>query len=295
MILLALVLLGAGGGVLIAGVSGRRSVSAEPGTVVDLHHRRLADGLLARLGSPALDRAARLARRATPASRAATLRQRLDNAGSLRGVEEHLSVKTITAGAGLLLALLWAFASDPSPARLVFGAAAGACLGFALPDIVLRRRGEERQRAIGLALPDALDLLALTVQAGLGLEQGIAEVTAELDGPLRDELDRMRKEQQLGRSRRDALEALHARNSSQDLRDFVEALLHAERLGASVGDTLKVQARELRRRRRARARELAGKAPVKLLFPLVFGIFPAMFVVILGPGAMRIAQALFTR
>jgi len=295
MILLALVLLGAGGGILLAGLSGRRTVEAAPVTGVDLHHRRLADGILQRLGGPALRRAARMARTATPAHRAATLRQRLDNAGSLRSVEEHLSVKAIAAGGGLLLALAWAIGTDPAPVRLLLAAMAGAGLGFLAPDVLLSRRGEERQRAIGLALPDALDLLALTVQAGLGLEQGIAEVTAELDGPLRDELDRMRKEQQLGRSRRDALEALHTRNASQDLRDFVEALLHAERLGASVGDTLKVQARELRRRRRARAREQAGKAPVKLLFPLVLGIFPAMFVVILGPGAMRIAQALLSR
>jgi tight adherence protein C len=289
---LGVALIGGSVGIL---VTAKRS---EPGagrsaSEADLHQQRLAQSLLTRLGAPLAERFVGIARRLTPKARGNSLRLRLDNAGQTVSVEAFLSLKAVAAAGGLLLATLWALLVDPAPLRLLVAAAFGGALGYFAPDLTVRSRGANRQSEISRALPEALDLLALTVQAGLGLEQGIAEVSGEVSGPLGDELDRMLKEQQLGRSRREALEALHARNRSTDLRLFIEALLHADRLGAPVGETLRVQARELRRRRRAHAREQAGKAPVKLLFPLIFGIFPAMFVVILGPAAIRIAQSLF--
>ena len=116
-------------------------------------------------------------------------------------------------------------------------------------------------------------------------------MAGELAGPLGAELDRFLREQQLGRGRQAALEGLIERNSSEDLRSLALALLQADQLGTPIAVTLQVQAREMRRRRRARARERAGKAPVKLLFPLIFGIFPALFVIIMGPGALAIADA----
>lgn len=247
-----------------------------------------------RLWLPLRDALVKGGRRWLPAGRTHALRSRLDNAGLVTAVETYYAVKLLTVVAGLFLGLAVAVLAGMGW-RLgsVLLVLIGGAVGYFAPEVWVLNLGQRRQQQVDRALPEALDLLALTVQAGLGLEQGIAEVAGEVAGPLGDELDRLLKEQQLGRSRRDALTALADRNRSEDLRRLVGALLHAERLGTPVSSTLQVQARELRRRRRARARERAGKAPVKLLFPLIFGIFPAMFVVILGPGIMQIARALF--
>jgi tight adherence protein C len=247
--------------------------------------------LRARVGAPLLARLATVGRRMTPGDQVARLRASLDNAGVALPVQTLLALRAVAVGAALLAALAWVALGAPGPAPLVLVAAVAA--GWALPRVVLAGRGRARQEAIDGALPETLDLLALTVQAGLGLEQGVAEVAAEADGPLGEELGRFLREQQLGRSRREALTALRERNASDDLAALVGALLHADRLGTPVADTLRVQARELRRRRRAAARERAGKAPVKLLFPLILGIFPAMFVVLVGPGVLSVIDALF--
>lgn len=256
---------------------------------VDLHQARLRQGLAQRLGRPVVARLSALGRRLTPNRHARGVRQRLDSAGLTLPVEAFLAAKAASTGAGLLAGTAWAVIAGPGG---LAAAILPAVAGFLAPDLLVRSRARKRQEAISRALPEGLDLLALTVRAGLGFEQALAEVTREVEGPLAAELDRVLKEQQLGRSRREALEALQHRNDCEDLRALTSALLQAERLGTPVADTLSVQARELRRRRRADARERAGKAPVKLLFPLIFGIFPAMFVVIIGPGALRIMEAL---
>lgn len=269
----------------LSAVVGRND--AAPATF-DLREARLREGLLDRLVRPTIAGLARAGRRITPWARTEALRERLDNAGYAVPVESFLAFKMVAIGAGLLLSLAYVTLGGRGAFAAVLLGAAG---GYVLPELLLYSQGQKRQFAISRELPEALDLLALTVRAGLGFEQGVAAVVEEVSGPLGIELDRVLKEQQLGRSRRDALVALHDRNRSEELRSLVSALLHAERLGTPIADTLYVQARELRRRRRALARERAGKAPVKLLFPLLFGIFPAMFVVIIGPGAIKIIDA----
>lgn len=258
-------------------------------TTFDLREARLRESLTDRLVRPAVVGLARAGRRITPWARTEALRERLDNAGYTVPAESFLALKTVAIGAGLLVALLYAALGGARPLVAVLVGAAG---GYALPELLLHSQGQKRQEEISRTLPEALDLLALTVRAGLGFEQGVAEVTGETTGPLAIELDRMLKEQQLGRSRREALVALHERNRSEELRALVSALLQADNLGTPIADTLSVQARELRRRRRALARERAGKAPVKLLFPLIFGVFPAMFVVLIGPGALQIMETM---
>ena len=255
----------------------------------DLRESLLRHGVLDRLVRPTIASFAAAGRRITPGARTEVLRSRLDNAGSSVTVELFFASKVAFMGAGLLLSLLYAVFGGPKPLIAILVAVAS---GYALPELLLHSQGQKRQEQISRSLPEALDLLALTVRAGLGFEQGVAEVTEELSGPLANELDRMLKEQQLGRSRVDSLVALHDRNRSVELRTLVSALLHSDQLGTPIADTLTVQARELRRRRRAIARERAGKAPVKLLFPLIFGIFPAMFVVIIGPGVLTIMDNL---
>lgn len=258
--------------------------------LVDLHQARLRESLHERIGRPMVERLSGIGRRVSPGVRTETLRTKLDNAGMTVPVETFLAFKAIALGAGTVVGIGWLALGLPGG---ILALLATIVLGYALPELLVYSQGQKRQEAVAKELPEALDLLALTVQAGLGFEQGIAEVTGEVEGPLGEELDRMLKEQQLGRSRRDALVSLQERNRSDDLRTLTSALLHANRLGTPIGDTLKVQARELRRRRQAAAREKAGKAPVKLLVPLIFGIFPAMFVIIMGPAALRIMEALF--
>lgn len=271
------------------GAAALSELAATAGEPVDLHQARLRQGLAGRLARPLVARLSGLGRRLTPRRHLDALRQQLDSAGLTIPVETFLAAKAASTGAGVLAGGAWAVAGGPGG---LLTAVVAAAAGFAAPDVLLRSRARERQQAISRELPEALDLLALTVRAGLGFEQALAHITSEVDGPLATELDRVLKEQQLGRSRRQALEALQRRNDSDELRALTGALLQAERLGTPIGDTLNVQARELRRRRRADARERAGKAPVKLLVPLIFGIFPAMFVVIIGPGALKIIEAL---
>lgn len=250
---------------------------------------RLDTPLRVRLAAPLLARLERLGRRITPAGQVAALRARLDAAGLAVPVQTLLAARAITVGLGLLLGLATMVAGAPA----LLAVPGGVAVGWVLPGALVSSRARARQGAIDSALPEALDLLALIVQAGLGLEQALDEVADEVDGPLGEELERLLREQQLGRSRQEALEAMCARNSSDDLRSLLVALLQADRLGTPIADTLRVQARELRRRRRGVARERAGKAPVKLLFPLILGVFPAMFVVVVGPGILSIADALF--
>lgn len=261
-----------------------------PADTVDLRQAHLRQDLVTRLLRPLLGVLGQAGRRITPAARTDALRGRLDNAGLTVPVETFLATKVAAVGLGVLAGLAWMLAGAPGGAWAIL---AGAVAGYGIPELLVMSRGSKRQEEMSRTLPEALDLLALTVQAGLGFEQGVAEVASETGGPLGSELDRMLKEQQLGRSRRESLETLSQRNRSEDLRALIGALLHADRLGTPIADTLKIQARELRRRRRASARERAGKAPVKLLFPLLFGIFPAMFVIIIGPGILSIMEALF--
>ena len=163
--------------------------------------------------------------------------------------------------------------------------------GFMAPDIVLGQRADQRQNALRRTLPEALDLMAITVQAGVGLEQAVAVVTERLKGPLGEEFNRFLNEVQLGFSRREALQNLRERNDCPELSTFILSMLQADALGIAVGEVLKTQATEIRAKRRQRARERAAKAPVRLLFPLIFGILPALFVVILGPAGLTISKA----
>ncbi|HWL35818.1 MAG TPA: type II secretion system F family protein, partial [Frankiaceae bacterium] len=165
----------------------------------------------------------------------------------------------------------------------------GVLLGFTTPDILLSMRADKRQGDIRRALPEALDLMAISVQAGVGLEQAVAIVTERLPGPLGEELSRFLHEIQLGFSRREALVSLRERTACPELATFILALLQADGLGIAIGEVLKTQAAEIRAKRRQLARERAAKAPVRLLFPLIFGILPALFVVILGPAGIQIA------
>jgi len=168
----------------------------------------------------------------------------------------------------------------------------GAAAGYTLPQFTLSRRIRQRQEQILATMPYALDLLTITVEAGLGFDAAIAYSMRKMKGPLMEEFAKALNEIRLGKPRLEALEDLGSRTGVEDLRIFITAVVHASRLGSSITNTLRVQADALRTRRRQRAQELALKAPVKMTFPLVLLIFPALFAVVLGPGLMSIFKIL---
>lgn len=170
---------------------------------------------------------------------------------------------------------------------LTFFIVFGGFLGFRLPDIWLAMQTRKRQFSIQMQLPDLIDLVAVSVEAGLGLYAAIQRVAMRFPGPLSDEFLRTTSEIRLGRTRVDAMRDMARRIDLTDLTVFITSLVQAEMLGLSVANVLRVQSERLRERRRQRAREQAQKAPLKMMLPLVFFIFPALFVVILGPALIR--------
>ncbi|MGH2725088.1 MAG: type II secretion system F family protein [Actinomycetota bacterium] len=226
-----------------------------------------------------------IGRRLTPSGYTSALRSRLARAHSRRSPEQVLAAKGLGAVVGVGVGIV---AATGAPVTgMLLGAVVGMA-GFFLPDLRLRRRIDSRSTAIRRALPDALDLMAISVEAGVGLEGAMARAAEDIGGPLGEEFRWVLHDVQLGASRRDAFQALRERVEVSELSGFVLALLQADALGVAVGNVLKTQADEMRRKRRQRAREQAAKTPVKILFPLIFGIFPALLIVILGPAMIRI-------
>ncbi len=172
---------------------------------------------------------------------------------------------------------------------------AAGIVGFLLPDFALRRRIRKRQEEITDALPDGLDLLVVCVEAGLGLNAAFVKITEEfrLSSPaLSEEFDIVNREMVAGKPRQEALRALSERTGVEDVKSLVAMLVQTEKLGTSLAQSLRVHSDSLRMRRRQKAEEAAAKTTIKLVFPLVFLLFPALFIVILGPGAIQIVKIL---
>ena len=165
----------------------------------------------------------------------------------------------------------------------------GALFGYTIPEFWLGGRVKKRQHAILLLIPDALDLLTISVRAGLGFDAALGKVVEKLPGPLSDEFRRALAEVRVGKQRREALRDIVARTEVPPLTNFIGAIIQAEQLGVSISKVLQVQSEQLRIERRQRAEEQAAKAPIKMLFPLVGCIFPSLFIVILGPALILIA------
>jgi len=234
-----------------------------------------------------------LAVRLSPTGIPDKLQHRLDLAGnpSAWSPDRILAAKGVglfaLGGLGALYGLV------PGPGWVVVGGAAGAALGFFLPDLLLYNAGSKRQDKIRKGLPDALDMLTVCVEAGLGFDASVAQVARNTKGPVAAEFARVLQEMQIGKSRTHALRAMSDRTTVSELKAFVSALVQASELGIATAKVLREQAKELRIRRRQRAEEQAQKVPVKILFPLVFCIFPVLFAVVLGPAVVSISQALF--
>lgn len=295
MVLMASLLLGAGfGGIVWALLATRETVTtATPVAAADPESGSTTPGLAYRALEPALRALAAAARRLSPLGRVDLIRRRIVYAGRERttSVERMLAFKALAGIAGFFFgATVQPLGLASLPAGLIF-----AALAAFVPDFYLESKARARQEHIARDLPEALDLLAITVEAGLGLEQAMETVTANLTGPLADELNRLLREIELGVSRREALGNLRDRTDVPELSSFIVALIQADQVGAPIAEVLRVQSAQVRLKRRQRAREKAAQVPVKILFPLIFFVFPTLFVVTVGPGAIRILETIINR
>ena len=230
--------------------------------------------------------------RLSPDGIAASLQRRLDVAGNPRGwtADRILAVK----GLGLIvLALTGALYGLNNAGVFIVGTALGGAIGFFLPDLLLYNAGQKRQQRIPIALPDALDMLTICVEAGLGFDAALAQVARHTKGPVAAEFARALQEMQIGKSRSEALRGMSERTTVPELRAFVSALIQSGELGIPIARVLREQSKEMRLRRRQRAEEKAQKIPVKITIPLILCLFPALLVIIMGPAVIEIAHALF--
>jgi tight adherence protein C len=222
------------------------------------------------------------------------IQHRLEIAGRPYGwtVVDFMGLRVLSAGTLALLYLMLTFLGDLSgPIRLLLAVAMGF-IGFYVPNFWLSRRAGQRKSAIRRALPDGLDMLNVCVGAGLGFDAALSRVSERWRNPLGDELNRVFVEIRLGRPRHQALQDLAYRTGVVEVENFVATIIQSDQLGVSIAKVLQTQAEQMRILRRQRAEEEARQATIKLLFPLVFLIFPAMLAVLLGPAIPQLMEAL---
>ncbi|TML53721.1 MAG: type II secretion system F family protein [Actinobacteria bacterium] len=202
---------------------------------------------------------------------------------------DFLAFKSGLAIGGAVLGVVFGGAvTGPGGALLFPFMLAG--VGFIVPDLALSAKARARRDQIRAELPDALDLMAVSVEAGMGFDGALSKLTEHMSGPLTDEFALTLSEIRIGESRQDALKKLSDRTDTPELSAFVRSIIQADQLGISLGRILRVQATDSRLKRQAAAEEKAMKAPIKMLFPTVFFIFPAMFLVILGPAFLNLSK-----
>jgi tight adherence protein C len=260
--------------------------------LVDERQAMLETSALQRAIVPAIKSLAVRGRRLTPAGWFESLEHQLQLVGSPRSwpIERVLALKLILGIAGAIYAI--SLLANEFTSLNVVVAILTSIGGFFVPDLIIWGRAQERQQAIQLALPDTLDQMTISVEAGLGFDAALMRSADAGDGPLPDELHRTLGELKLGASRRQAFQNLAGRTNVPELKHFVFAVLQADEYGLPIAQVLRVQAAELRVKRRQRAEERALKMPVKIVFPLVTCIFPSLFIVLLGPAAIQISRAL---
>jgi tight adherence protein C len=236
---------------------------------------------------PAIERLGNLLSRSTPQK----ARQDLDNRLELAGRPGNLTpadfgairivAAAIAAAIGLLLGLLMG-----SPLNAVIGLAVGAIVGYYAPVLWLKQKVDARRAAIQKGLPDAMDLLVIAVDAGLGFDAALARVTDKYKNALSDMFAKVLREVSLGRPRLEALDEMGRSSGVDDLHNFIQAIIQSEQFGTGIGKILRIQADDMRRRRRQRAQEKAAQATLKMLLPMVGCIFPVLWIVLLGPAAL---------
>lgn len=260
---------------------------------VSIRQQELSFPLFQRFIKPMLAGVAKVLVRRLPANGTETLEKRLLEAGRPWSLSprEFLAIKYVLAGLGALGFMeLWKLAGQTLVQSTVM-AFLGGVAGWLLPDLVVSSKIRQRKEQVEKSLPDVLDLITVCVEAGLGFDAALVKVVEKSRGVLADELFQVLQEIRMGKPRREALREMADRVGVDDLSSFVGSVIMAEQLGISIGNVLRSQSKEARQKRRQRVEEAAMKAPVKMLIPMVVFIFPAVFIVLLGPAAIQIMRA----
>ena len=272
----------------------RASLRQLEGYEVDnVRDQELLKPMRERTVQPLMERLVELGKRFTPDGYTEKVRGRLQASGnsSHDAVDRFIAIKVIGFGlAPVMVILVLGVLKMSGMMGLLTAGLLAAVLIFG-PDAILSRRVEERQHEIRNKLPDVLDLLVISVEAGLGFEQALDRTVSSVPGPLTQEFARMLGEVRAGASRAQAMRAMEKRTDVPELRSFVLAVLQADTFGVSIGRVLRAQADEMRIKRRQAAQEKAQKAPVKMMIPMVFCVFPALFVVVIGPAIINITNS----
>ncbi len=255
--------------------------------------RELEPSFNERVLGPAVDRFLNFGKKLTPTDHAIRVRHRLEVAGNPPGwtIDRVTSLKFVGFAIGLALSLLFAVLLGFGLAPMLVICVAAAVVGYMSPNLYLYQLGYDRTDKMRRALPDALDLLTISVESGLGFDAALAQVARNTEGPLADEFARVLQEMQIGLGRAAAMRALGDRTHVPELRGFVSSMVQADALGIPIAQVLRVQSREIRTKRRQRAEEQAQKVAVKILIPLIFCILPCLFIAVLGPAGIGIMQA----
>lgn len=263
--------------------------------VISLEELELSQPFSQRIVVPMVDAAAQFITRFTPQQTLEQTRHKLELAGRPNNWSpaEFWGIRVVaTVVLGAVIFLLMTVAQQPFGKRLMLGGGA-ALVGFVYPQIWINSKVRTRQNAIMRALPDALDLLTICVEAGLGFDSAMGKVNEKWDDPLAQEFGRVIRDIQLGVARKDALRDMDTRMEVTDVTSFVAAIVQTEQLGVSIAKVLRIQSDQMRMRRRQRAEERAQQAPIKMLFPMVFLIFPSIYIVLLGPAVLTVMESGF--
>lgn len=246
-----------------------------------------------RIVIPILNAVSIFIRRVSPKGFTENISKRLVLAGNPRGMDadRFFSFKLLFTFLTLIIVFIFLSIPGPSIGRVLLVGGLAVLLAFFIPDLWLSNRIEKRQKKIRLALPDTLDLLSVSVDAGLAFDAALSKIIKQGIGPLGEEFARMLQAMQVGSSRKNALKELSARTNVKDFQSFILSIIQADVFGVGISKVLKTQAYEMRNKRRQYAEERAQKTPVKIVFPVVLCIFPALMVVIIGPAIIRAIEA----
>jgi tight adherence protein C len=268
-------------------VAAVRAIDSGPAALTEEIDRPFAERVIAPLG----ERMVGLGRRLVRADTASKLQYRLNVAGNPPAwdVNRLLGLKVLGLGVLGTLGFLYLLGTGWPLPRLAIGTVLLGSLGYCLPNILLQNAGQKREKLMRNGLPDAMDLLTISVEAGLGFDAAVSRVAKNGSGPLNQEFARLLQEMQLGLGRTEAMRAMAERTSLPELKSFCMAMVQADNLGIPIARVLRIQSQEMRTKRRQRAEEKAQQVPVKIMIPLVLFILPCLFLVVLGPAGIQMA------
>ena len=265
------------------------AMSTAPSELTQELNRPFSERVLEPLQGAAL----KIGRRFTGADSAERLRKKLDLAGNPRGltVDRIIAGKVIGAVIGLVASFTTTALLGTSISLRIVIVVAGVAVGFLAPNLYLYQTTYDRSGRMQRELPDAIDLMTICVESGLGFDAAVQQVATNTEGPLADELARALREMQIGQSRAEALRGLADRTNVPEMRSFVSAMVQADAFGIPIAQVLRVQSSEIRVKRRQRAEEKAQQVPVKITIPLIFCILPCLFIAVMGPAVISIMES----